>query len=210
MGKGFFALLLWLIPIGLSAFILQYSKTFLYGIFEDDTKNNKIVKVLKDIKSYSEKEYNQTISEKPSDDKEKATVYFCQVLSDQVRLVPLKVKVGYGTNKIEKLINTLLKPPHNLSQSYTNLIPEGTSLLDYKLKDGLLTLNFNANFLRLSSGEIGNKFKVAQVVSTMTSVKGIDKVTFIVNGKVVKYLDYDGIILNRSFGKEDIQYHSYL
>ncbi len=198
--KVSFALLLSLIPIGVSAFILHHSN-LLSDIFEN--KNKKIVKTLKDIKNYNEYGEKKT---KPDNYYNKEVIYFCQILSDKVKLTPIKINIKYNTNKIEKFMDTLINPPNNLDASYTSLIPKGTDLLNYKLKDGLLILNFNDKFLRLSYGEIGNKFKVSQVVSTMTSIKEVDRVTFRINGEKIKYLDYDGIILNKSFTKNDIHY----
>lgn len=71
----------------------------------------------------------------------------------------------------------------------TRTIPEGVKLLDYKLDDSLLTLNFN---LALKNnhwgGSTGETLTVYSIVNTYTSLAEIEKVKILLDGKEVETL----------------------
>ncbi len=201
--------LLWLIPIGVSAFLVYKSPELindLQGKGKKDKKKEKIERIFKDIK---EEEHNKSYSKnrtfhKPLETHQKVILFYCELIEAGVKLVPVEVKIT-SPNRVPQIIKLLLTPPSDYPDRYQTLIPRGTKLLSYHFNGKQLTLNFNEDFLKEFYGEVGKKLKIAQIVSTLTSLGEVETVLFQINGVQVKYLDSDGLILNRPFIAGDIQ-----
>lgn len=75
------------------------------------------------------------------------------------------------------------------SESLRPTIPDGVELLDYEIKDKLITLNFN-NQLRDNhwGGSAGEMLTVYSIVNSYTFFDEIDKVSIILEGEEVNSL----------------------
>ena len=212
--KGIMTLLLWLLPIGLSAFLIYQSPNLINEIEQKNKKEkpNKAKVVLAELEKKSEKkvfEKNGNIENIESNaektiESKIVTLYFCELTETHAKLAPVNVEITQDAEKIPQVLNKLLIRPKGLSERYRSLIPDKTKFLGYDLKDKLLTINFSNQFLINNYGDIGKKLKIAQIVTTLTHLSEVDQVLFKVDGKKVKYLDSDGIILNRPLSQSDV------
>ncbi len=202
--------LLWLIPIGVSAFLFYRSPDLINDLQSKNKENKKREKIERIFNEIKEKENSRSYSNnvtlhQPSKNNQMVTLFFCELTDIGVKLVPLEVKIDNNTSKIPQIVKLLITPPSAYQDKYQSLIPRGTKLLTYDINARQLTLNFNENFLKEFYGEVGKKLKIAQIVSTFTSLSEVETVLFQINGIQVKYLDSDGLILNRPFTDRDIQ-----
>lgn len=85
---------------------------------------------------------------------------------------------------------------------FRSIIPSGTEILDLKLENKVLTIEFSSELLDINS-EYEEKM-IEAIVYTLTSIEGIDKVIISVGGKVLDKLPNSGkslpTFLDRSFG----------
>ncbi|HEO64782.1 MAG TPA: hypothetical protein ENI73_02830 [Spirochaetes bacterium] len=202
--------LLWLIPIGVSAFLVYKSPELINDLQGKDKKDKKKEKIQRIFKDIQKEEHNKSYSKsrtphQPLETHEKVTLFYCELIDEGVKLVPVKVKITNNKAIIPQIIKLLLTPPSGYPDKYQTLIPRGTRLLAYHINGKQLTLDFNEDFLKEFYGEVGKKLKIAQIVSTLTSLGEVETILFQINGVQVKYLDSDGLILNRPFTGRDIQ-----
>lgn len=124
-------------------------------------------------------------------------VYLCVVHDDgslELKKVPAKIK--YTDSPIFATISYLV----NLKkEGYLNLIPEGTSLKEAWIKNGILYLNFNKNFLHNSYGLKAIDAQIKQIVKTALQFKNVKGVKFQIEGKTQKYFSDEGYILDVIF-----------
>ena len=105
---------------------------------------------------------------------------------------------------IEEIINSLIigGNPTNLPEGFKAIIPKGTKLLDYELKDGLLKINFSKEFLLV---DLENEEKMLEaLVYSLTTIKDVKKIMIFVEGKHLRELPKTKIkldlYLDRSIG----------
>lgn len=68
-----------------------------------------------------------------------------------------------------------------IPNGFRSIIPTGTSILDIKLENGLLIINFSKELLDISPEY--EEAMIESIVYTLTSINGIDKVNILVEGK---------------------------
>jgi len=110
------------------------------------------------------------------------TLYFSD--SEAMYLVGEKrdITVNEGEKPEEVVIRELLKGPE--THDLWDAIPEGTKLLSVNTKDGLCTVDFSSEFVDNSpGGTASERMAVYSIVNTLTSLKGIEKVQFLIDGK---------------------------
>lgn len=106
-------------------------------------------------------------------------------------------------NKIKEIINSLIIGNNkNLPDGFEAIIPEGTKLIDYSLKDGLIKVNFTKELLNVN---IKNEEKMIEsLIYSLTSLKNIDKVMIFVEGEILLELPNShkklNIYLDRNYG----------
>lgn len=80
----------------------------------------------------------------------------------------------------KEIMNYLIKGPQ--SSNLKKLIPEGTALHDIKVEKYCATINLSNEFLNYETEE--NKLKIINsIVNTLTNLKEIDSVKFLINGE---------------------------
>lgn len=83
-------------------------------------------------------------------------------------------------NPYKKLIEFLIKGPQ--STKLKKLIPDKTILNDVTVEKGCAIINFSTEFLNYENEE--NKLKIINsIVSTLTNLKEINSVSFLINGE---------------------------
>ena len=80
----------------------------------------------------------------------------------------------------KEIMNWLIKGPQ--SSNLKRLIPEGTALHDIKVEKSCAIINLSNEFLNYETEE--NKLKIINsIVNTLTNLKEIDSVKFLINGE---------------------------
>ena len=80
----------------------------------------------------------------------------------------------------KKIMNWLINGPQ--SSKLKKLIPEGTALHDIKIEKSCAIINLSNEFLNYETEE--NKLKIINsIVNTLTNLKEIDSVKFLINGE---------------------------
>lgn len=75
-----------------------------------------------------------------------------------------------------------------IPNGFRSIIPTGTSILDVKLDNKVLTVNFSKELLDISSEY--EEAMIESIVYTLTSIEGIDKVSIQVEGKELTKLPH--------------------
>ncbi len=108
-------------------------------------------------------------------------------------------------DKAKDLIDGLTiggKKSNIIPNGFRSIIPPDTSILDIKLEDKVLTIDFSKEFLDVS--EVEEEKMIESLIYTLTSIKGIDKITIKVEGKILTNLPHSKKIipsvLDRSYG----------
>ena len=80
----------------------------------------------------------------------------------------------------KEIMNWLLKGPQ--SSNLKKLIPEGTAMHDIKVEKSCAIINLSSEFLNYENDE--NKLKIINsIVNTLTNLKEINSVKFLINGE---------------------------
>ncbi len=108
-------------------------------------------------------------------------------------------------DKAKDLIDGLTiggKKSNIIPNGFRSIIPPDTSILDITLEDKVLTIDFSKEFLDVS--EVEEEKMIESLIYTLTSIKGIDKITIKVEGKILTNLPHSKKIipsvLDRSYG----------
>ncbi len=84
-------------------------------------------------------------------------------------------------------------------------IPDGTTLLDVKLADGLATVDLSRDFER-GGGSLSMTARLAQVIFTATQFDNVDEVLFWLDGAPVEYLGGEGLVLSDPLQRRDVDW----
>lgn len=106
-----------------------------------------------------------------------------------------------GGDSLEKLVFLeLMKGPTGKNLYAT--IPKGTKLLSIKTENGLCTVNLSSEFVDNSPGGTASEsMTLNSVVNSLTELKGIQKVQFLIEGK--KREIYTHAIFNEPFSRNE-------
>ncbi len=140
-------------------------------------KNISIEKKKDEYQDYTPQE---EISEEQSR-QTKVTLYFENIdtgeLETEIKVMDANILIN---NPEEELINLLIKGPQ--SSNLKKLIPEGTVLHDIKIEKSCAIINVSNEFLNYENEE--NKLKIINsIVNTLTNLKEIKSIKFLVNGE---------------------------
>ena len=95
-----------------------------------------------------------------------------------------------------------------IPNGFRSIIPTGTSILDVKLNNEVLTVNFSKELLDISSEY--EEAMIESIVYTLTSIEGIDKVNIQVEGKELTKLPHSKknipTSLDKSYGINKVYY----
>ena len=93
------------------------------------------------------------------------------------------------SNLIEEIISSLTigsKKENYIKEGFKAVIPKGTKLLDKKLQDGILTINFSDELLNI---DIFNEEKMIEaIIYSLLEIKDIKKIQILVEGSILKEL----------------------
>ena len=142
-------------------------------------KNVRIEKNKKD--EYQEYTPQEEISDEQSR-QTKVILYFQNIetgeLDTEAKIIDANMLLS---NPEKELMNFLIKGPQN--NNLKKLIPEGTILHDIKIDKSCAIVNVSTEFLNYESEE--NKLKIINsIVNTLTNLKEINSVKFLINGEV--------------------------
>ena len=142
-------------------------------------KNVSIEKAKED--EYEEYTPQEEISEEQNR-QTKITLYFQNIetgeLDTETKIIDANVLIN---NPEKEMMNLLIKGPQQ-SSSLKKLIPDGTVLHDIKIEKSCAIVNVSSEFLNYENEE--NKLKIINsIVNTLTNLKEIDSVKFLINGE---------------------------
>ncbi|NMB41175.1 MAG: hypothetical protein GX996_04485 [Firmicutes bacterium] len=124
-----------------------------------------------------------------SEDSRTAMLYFCTVLGDNhIFYVPVSRSIAGSGEIHEMVIQELLEGPQKDSFLFSELPPD-TKLLNSKLYEDILMVNFSQEILNYKGALSGEKNIYAQLILTLTEIPGIEKVQLLVEGEKI-ILDY--------------------
>ncbi|OKZ65648.1 MAG: hypothetical protein BHW02_03885 [Clostridium sp. 28_12] len=111
----------------------------------------------------------------------KVTLYFenseTGELESEIRLIDANTLIKEPEKEI---INLLIKGPQ--SSNLKKLIPDGTVVYDVKVKNSCAEINVSNQFLEF--GDEKNKLKIINsIVNTLTNLKEINSIKFLINGE---------------------------
>ncbi|MFW6270856.1 MAG: GerMN domain-containing protein [Bacillota bacterium] len=120
----------------------------------------------------------------PEDTEKEIVLYFSD--SGANNLVAEKRKVS-TKNLYKNTLEELIKGPRK--EGLNRTIPEGVEVLNIKLLDGILRINFNESLQKNHwGGSTGETMTVYSIVNTMTQFVEIDYVEFIIEDKKIETL----------------------
>ena len=96
----------------------------------------------------------------------------------------------------------MVKKSNIIPNGFRTLIPSGTEVLDLKLNEKTLTINFSKELLNIN--EKYEEKMIESIVFTLTSIEGIEKIIIEVEGELLKKLPNSGKqlpdILDKNYG----------
>lgn len=104
---------------------------------------------------------------------------------------------------LETALSTLFSEPPEDS-GYTTAIPPGTKLLGVTQDKTGIHLNLSREFIA-GGGSASMSSRLAQVIYTVTSAKGSEQVWLSVEGKPLKNLGEEGIIVSQPMTRKDFK-----
>ena len=140
--------------------------------------------IAKNISIEKNSDIEYTPEQEISDEQSRQTkiiLYFENIetkqLDTEIKIVDANTLIK---NPYEELMNLLIKGPQ--SSSLKKLIPDGTVLHDVKLEGSCAIINVSNEFLNYETDE--NKSKIINsIVNTLTNLKEVDSVKFLINGE---------------------------
>lgn len=132
----------------------------------------------------AEKYQNYTPQEEISEEQMRQTkviLYFANAenreLEAETKIVEANILIN---DPYKEIMQWLIKGPQ--SSNLIRLIPEGTALHDIKIEKSCAVINVSNEFLNYETEE--NKLKIINsIVNTLTNLKEIDSVRFLINGE---------------------------
>lgn len=120
-------------------------------------------------------------------------------------------KVGVAARQVPKTaqvaqaaMRELLAGPSASERSwgFSTTIPAGTRLNGVTVRDGLATVDLSPEFER-GGGSLSMQLRAAQVVFTLTQFRSVNRVAFRIDGKPLRMLGGEGLILDPPTTRSD-------
>ena len=170
-------------------FILIFIGYFIYKNIKKENKNSEFEYVPQE--EISEEQLRQTV----------ITLYFLDSneykLAPEARTIDSKQLVS---NPYEVLINLLISGPKN--EKLLKLIPDGTILIKAELKEDTLFLDSSEFVKEQNLGKEQEELIIKSIVNTVTELKEVNKVMFLIDGEKDKGFSDDGVTFNKEFIRE--------
>lgn len=113
--------------------------------------------------------------------------YAIYALHESDNLVKTYVEKGEEGDSIQAIFDVFTSKSNQLPARTTSLISPTTTLNDYKLEDGILTLNVSPEFLDYTAEE--EQDVLSSLVWTYTELADVNKVKFEIDGEAVSNLN---------------------
>ncbi len=141
---------------------------------------------------------NGTISKSQS---EVVTVYFGSPNSNFIVGEKRKVSIGANDTIEKKIIEELIKGPEN--KDLYPVMPENTKILSINTsKDGICKVNLSKEFENNAfAGSSGGLITINSIVNSLTELKTVKKVQFLIEGKVVE--TYSDMEFDEAFYRDE-------
>ncbi len=128
------------------------------------------------------------------------TLYFSDNQAMYVVAEKREVSLSKGVSPEEKALIELMAGPR--TDELWSAIPDGTRLLSVSTKGGVCTVNFSKEFVENSpGGTASERMAIYTVVNTLTSLEGVQKVQFLIEGK--KQEIYTHAVFDEPFEREE-------
>jgi hypothetical protein len=118
-------------------------------------------------------------------------VYYLKRTDNDFYLVREVHQVEKNLAVAQTAVNELIKGNPVTPGAY-RIIPPDTKVLGINIDQGLATVNFSSEVLKANVGSDGEALGIASIVNTLTEFPSIQKVSFMVDGKVDKAVDWWG------------------
>ena len=133
------------------------------------------------------------------------TVYQVYFLSEEVdrdlALVPEERTLDPDADPVEGLLGILLEGPE--SEELTRAIPNGVTLREWTLTDGVLTVDFSARYSALSG--VALTLADYSVVNTLCQLEGVDAVEITADGDYLTYRDHQRMTAEETWTVEEME-----
>lgn len=96
-------------------------------------------------------------------------------------IVPV-TRMVYGQADVNTAVLELLKGP-SAQSPLDNALPSGCGLIDATLKDGVVTINFTADFIRIAEQSDGGRLAMRALYLTCSQFPGVERVEIQVEGQ---------------------------
>jgi len=121
-----------------------------------------------------------------ADQSQVVTVYFGGPDSNFIVGEKRKVTVGANSTIVKEVMNEILKGPQN--KELFPVMPENTRIISVNItKDGTCEVNLSKEFINNAfAGSAGGAVTINSIVNSLTELKDVKKVQFLIEGKVVE------------------------
>ncbi len=117
-------------------------------------------------------------------------VYLYFVDRQIMKLVPVEYYVNSGSisKNAQTVINELIKG-RDYNDNIRRIIPNNKKALNVEVKNGVATVNINTEYLAdIIDGRFQEELFVYQIVNSLSSIDGIKRVKFLIDGQIQKNL----------------------
>ncbi len=125
-------------------------------------------------------------------------LYFCFESSDgSVFLKPVRRTISRVPSLLTETLKKLLSGPSasEKRKGFMTCVPSGTKLISCSVSKGIAVINLSSEFLYNPYGAEGYRWQLKQIVYTATQFPTVSGVVLKVNGKVVRYLGGEGVVV---------------
>ena len=133
------------------------------------------------------------------------TTFAVYLLRDGV-VAPMRRTVSSTPTPARAALEALMTGPTSDEESsgLVTAVPDGTTLLDLSVADGVATVDLSGTFDD-GGGSASMLGRVAQVVATVTQFPGIERVAFRLDGEPVETIGGEGVVVDPPIGRTAIE-----
>ena len=161
-------IIMYLIILIIILFIIGIGFVIIYN----NKNNNKKINEYVPVKEITEEQLRQT----------NIVLYFYDnnknILGSEIRKIDV---INLIKNPEKYLIKLLIEGPKN--NELIKLIPEGTSVINTEIKEGILYINFSDEFIKNKKFE--KEIIIESINKTLSELNEINKIKILVNGKEI-------------------------
>lgn len=153
--------------------VIAFAVFFIYNNISIEKQENKV-----------DEYQDYTPEEEISEEQLRQTKVILYFVNNETGELESEIKIVDANTLIKEpykeLMTLLLKGPQ--SSNLKSIIPEGTVLNDIAMENSCATINLSSEFLNYENEE--NKLKIINsIVNTLTNLKEIESVKFLINGE---------------------------